>query len=122
MERTRTGRATRTAGASTSPLTYSLSESSRVTIVIAQPTSGRKVGTACIAPTRSNRRNHLCTRYVTVGTLKRRAPQGLNKVAFTGRIGRRALKPGGYGASATAKDAAFNVSKVSTASFTIASR
>ena len=105
-----------------SSLSYSLSEPSAVTIVIAQLRSGRKVGRTCRAPSRANRREHRCTRYVTVGTLKRRSLQGLNKIAFTGRIGRRALAPGSYRATATAKDAAGNVSKNSTASFTIASR
>jgi hypothetical protein len=59
---------------------------------------------------------------VTVGTLKRRARQGANKVAFTGRIGRKALKPSSYRATTTAKDAAGNVSKPSIASFTIVTR
>ena len=79
-----------------SSLTYSLSEPASVTIVIAQPRSGRRVGRSCRAPSRSNRRNRRCTRYVTVGTLKRRGLQGANKVVFTGRIGRRALAPSSY--------------------------
>jgi hypothetical protein len=102
-----------------SSLSYSLSEPSAVTIVIARPDSGRKVGKTCRAPSRSNRRKPRCTRYVTVGTLKRRAFQGLNKVAFTGRIGRKALKPGSYRATVTAKDAARNVSNASITAFAI---
>jgi virginiamycin B lyase len=102
-----------------SSLTYSLSEPATVAIVIARARSGRRVGGSCKAPTRSNRHHHPCTRYVTVGTLQRRALQGLNKVAFTGRIGRKALQPGAYRATATATDAARNVSKHSTATFTI---
>ncbi|MDQ6811506.1 MAG: hypothetical protein M3Z95_06380 [Actinomycetota bacterium] len=102
-----------------SSLSYSLSEPSTVTILIARPASGRKVGTTCRAPSRSNRRNPRCTRYVTVGTLKRHALQGLNKVAFTGRIGRKALKPGSYRTTVSAKDAAANISSPSVTSFTI---
>jgi streptogramin lyase len=105
-----------------SSLRYSLSEPSTVTIVIAQPRSGRRVGRTCRAPTRSNRRRPRCTRYVRVGKLKRRGLQGANTVKFTGRIGRKALKPGSYRATATAKDAAGNVSRPSVASFTIAAR
>ena len=105
-----------------SVLTYSLSEPSTVTVVIAQPLPGRKVGKSCKAPTRSNRRRRRCTRYVTVGTLTRRSLQGPNRVSFTGRIGRRALAPSSYRATLTAKDAAGNISKPSTASFTIAAR
>ena len=103
-----------------SSLTYSLSEPAAVTIVIARPRSGRKVGRTCRAPTRSNRRRRRCTRYVTVGTLRRRGLQGVNRVVFTGRIGRKALRPGSYRAIATAKDAAGNASAPSAASFTIA--
>jgi streptogramin lyase len=103
-----------------SALRYSLSEPSTVTIVIAQSRSGRRVGKTCRAPSRSNRRGRRCVRYVKVGTLKRRGLQGANKVKFTGRIGRKALKPGSYRATATAKDAAGNVSKPSVATFTIA--
>lgn len=40
-------------------------------------------------------------------------------MAFTGRIGRKALKPGSYRATVTAKDAAGNASKPSTTNFTI---
>jgi virginiamycin B lyase len=102
-----------------SSLSYTLSEPASVTIILAQPTIGRRVGKSCEPATRSNQRKHRCTRYLTVGTLKRRALQGLNKLAFTGRVGRKALKAGGYRATATAKDAAGNVSAPSTASFTI---
>ena len=102
-----------------SVLTYSLSEPSTVTIVIAQPLPGRKVGKSCRAPTRSNRRHRRCTRYVTAGKLTRRSLQGPNRVSFAGRIGRRALQPGSYRANATAKDAASNRSEPSVASFTI---
>jgi hypothetical protein len=105
-----------------SVLSYSLSEPASVTIVIALPAAGRKVGKTCKAPTRSNRRRQRCTRYLTVGTLKRRGLQGANRVVFTGRIGRKALRAGAYRVTATAKDAAGNVSKPSTASFTIAAR
>jgi hypothetical protein len=40
-------------------------------------------------------------------------------VKFTGRIGRRALRPGAYRATVTAKDAAGNASKGSSARFTV---
>jgi streptogramin lyase len=102
-----------------SALSYSLSEPAAVTIVIARPRTGRRVGRTCKKLTRSNRQRRHCTYYTSVGTLRRRALQGLNRVAFSGRIGRRALAPGTYRATVTAKDAAGNVSKPSVASFTI---
>ena len=54
-----------------------------------------------------------------VGSLKRPATSGRNRVAFSGMLGGRALKPGGYTLTATATDAAGNVSRVATATFQI---
>ena len=42
----------------------------------------------------------------SAGTLKRAAHAGRNRIAFRGRIGRRALKPGRYVAIAQATDSA----------------
>jgi virginiamycin B lyase len=89
-----------------SSLRYTLSEPATVTIVIAQPRAGRRVGKSCRAPSKSNRHRARCTRYVTVGTLKRRALQGPNQIAFSGRVGRKPLRAGGYQATATATDSA----------------
>ena len=46
-------------------------------------------------------------------------PAGQASIAFSGRIGKRALKPGTYRVEVSAKDAAGNRSKVSTARFRI---
>jgi hypothetical protein len=43
---------------------------------------------------------------VPVGTLRRDARIGLNRIAFSGRIGLRALAPGSYRAVFTAANAA----------------
>jgi hypothetical protein len=56
---------------------------------------------------------------VTVATLTRRGIQGPNLVSFSGRIRHKALRPGAYRASVTAKDAAGNVSDASSAAFVI---
>ncbi|HEY2769433.1 MAG TPA: hypothetical protein VGI87_02650 [Solirubrobacteraceae bacterium] len=100
-------------------LSYSLSEPSTVKIRIARKAAGRKVHGSCRAPSGKNRGGRHCTRYVTVATLTRHGAQGINIVPFSGRIRHRALKPGGYRASVTAKDAAGNTSKASSAVFTI---
>jgi streptogramin lyase len=102
-----------------SSLSYAVSEPALVTVVIARPTAGRKVGRRCRPPSRSNRAKRRCTRYVTAGTLKRHGLQGLNKIAFSGRIGRRALRPSTYRVKVTARDAAGNRSAPSGTSFTI---
>jgi streptogramin lyase len=102
-----------------SSLSYAVSEPALVTVVIARRTAGRKVGKRCRPLSRANRTKRRCTHYVTAGTLVRHGLQGLNKIAFTGRIGRRALRPGTYRLMVTAKDAAGNGSAPSTTSFTI---
>jgi hypothetical protein len=98
---------------------YGLSEPATVTIAIQRPTVGRKVGGKCKKKTRGNRKRRKCIFYKTVGTLTRKAAQGSDANAFTGRIGSRKLKRGKYRAAATAKDAAGNSSVPSNAPFTI---
>ena len=53
------------------------------------------------------------------GTLKRKVAQGPQRVAFSGRFGRKALAPGGYDATVTATDAAGNRSRAVLLHFTI---
>ncbi len=54
-----------------------------------------------------------------LGSLKRVATSGANRVAFSGTIGGKALAPGRYTLTATATDAAGNASRVVTATFQI---
>ena len=54
-----------------------------------------------------------------LGSLKRPATGGRNRVPFSGTVGGRALPPGSYTLRATATDAAGNVSRVATATFQI---
>jgi hypothetical protein len=56
----------------------------------------------------------------TVGKLTRSAKRGRNTIAFSGRIGAKALKPGRYRAVITATDAAGNRSAAKNLSFRIA--
>ena len=56
----------------------------------------------------------------TKGTLVRTGNAGRNSVSFSGRIGRRALKPGAYLLTVTATDDAGNRSRPKQAPFTIA--
>jgi hypothetical protein len=75
-------------------LRYVLSERARVTVAIQRAV--RRGGHA---------------RFRTVGSLKRGGAQGANTIRFTGRIGRRALRPGRYRAVMRATDAAGNRSQ-----------
>jgi hypothetical protein len=62
-----------------------------------------------------------CT--TAVGKLSRAGTRaGTNRVAFTGRIGRKALRPGRYRATVTAADRAGNVSAPRTIRFRIVRR
>ena len=83
-------------------LRYTLSEGARVTMKIQRRLAGRP------------------TRYRAVGRLKRNGVSGLNRTRFTGRIGRRALRPGRYRVVITATDAAGNRSAPKSARFRIA--
>jgi hypothetical protein len=58
-------------------------------------------------------------RYRTVGTLRRSGLEGPNRIRFTGRIGRRALRAGRYRAVLRAIDAAGNRSAPKVARFRI---
>ena len=85
---------------------YRLSAPATVRIEIRLQLPGRKTRRGCVKPTRKLRHKQKCSRYVTVGTLIRHDPAGANSTAFSGRIGRRALRPGSYLAILAASNAA----------------
>jgi hypothetical protein len=121
--RVASGRTARTAKARKpsprgSSLSYSLSESATVKIKLARSAPGRKAGKVCRAPS-ANHRKRRCTRFLAAGTLTRHAPPGHSAVAFTGRIGSKALTLGVYRATLTATDPGGNISKPRFAAFTL---
>jgi alpha-tubulin suppressor-like RCC1 family protein len=78
---------------------FSLSMPAKVQIVITRAAAGLRRGHLCAAPTPVLRRAHAkrCTRTLTVGVLTRLSlPAGANRIAFSGRIGHRALSPQPY--------------------------
>ncbi len=89
---------------------YTLSEPARVLFTISRARPGRRVGRRCVKPTRRNRARRKCTRYVLVRRFAAQAGTAPTRKKFSGRIGRRSLKPGRYRATLTARDAAGNVS------------
>ncbi len=103
-------------------LTYTLSEAATVKIAVVQVRAGRRRGTRCVAPTRKLRKATSCTRLTRKGTLTRVSRSGANRVAFSGRFGATALKPGRYRATLVATDTAKNVSRPRTISFTVVKR
>jgi len=86
-----------------------LSAAAHLSIEIEHQARGLRRGGDCVAPTAALRRRHAahCTRTLASGTLTRASePAGADSVAFSGRIGRRALTGGHYTAVLHASDAA----------------
>ena len=90
---------------------YRLSEAARVPFVVDAKSRGRKSGSKCVKPKPSNRRKKACVRWVKVGGFTHAGIRGENRFRFSGRIKRKALKPGNYRLVAVAVDAAGNKSK-----------
>jgi hypothetical protein len=99
--------------------TYSLSKDARVTLTIEQATAGRKKGRTCAKPSRSNRKGKRCVRYAKKGTLTRSGQKGQNEVAFSGRIGSKALKPGHYRVGIAGTDSAGQTGATQYGKFTV---
>ncbi|HVX33203.1 MAG TPA: hypothetical protein VHA80_08685 [Solirubrobacterales bacterium] len=89
---------------------YRLSEAARVLFTIERARPGRRLSGKCRKPARTTRDKPSCTRYRPLGSFAAAARAGGNSKRFSGRIGRRALRPGRYRATLTATDPAGNVS------------
>ncbi len=86
-------------------LRFTLAAPARLQITITTTAPGLRHAHICVTPTARLKRAHAkgCTRTLTVGTLARaREPEGIDSVAFSGRIGSRALTPGNYRAGLSA--------------------
>jgi hypothetical protein len=100
---------------------FTLSAAARLQITITRSAPGLRRGRSCLAPTARLRRGHAkrCSRALTVGTLTRsNEPKGADSVAFSGRIGHRALSPRPYHAVLSASDIGGR-SKAVTLGFTV---
>ncbi len=97
---------------------YTLTEKANVTLTFTTRRAGRRTGGRCVAKTKRNAHDRACQLMVDVGTLTGSGKAGLNTVSFTGDIGRRALTPGAYVVTITAKASGIASSK--TLGFTIA--
>jgi hypothetical protein len=81
---------------------YTLSEAAGVKLTIKRQLAGRPA------------------RYRTIGALKRTGIKGPNRIRFSGRIGKRSLRPGRYRAVIAATDAAGNRSTLRRTRFRVA--
>jgi hypothetical protein len=104
--------------------TFRLTVNEKATIRIAFERSepGRRKGRRCVKPTRKNRKARKCKRWVPRGSIQRLAGPGPVEIAFSGRIGTKALQPGSYRALVTAQDAAGNTSAQNTLTFKVVKR
>jgi len=82
---------------------FTLDHPANVRIGFARQTRGvRNRAGDCVRPSRRLAGRRRCRLFVPDGTLVRSASQGAIRVPFSGRVGRRALRPGRYRAGLTA--------------------
>jgi hypothetical protein len=98
---------------------FNLSEAAKVTFTIERRTTGRRAGGRCRPKTRANRRARRCTRYTRVGSFTKQLAAGSQRVAWSGRLRKRALRRGRYRASVQARDAGGLLSVPSRIAFTV---
>ena len=80
---------------------YRLSAAAKVRLRVDRLANGRRRGSRCVPPARAPR-GRACVRAVRVrGGFEHAGLSGTNSFAFTGRLGRRALRPGSYRLMAT---------------------
>jgi hypothetical protein len=99
-----TADAGRRAGSGGTTFRYALSADAAVAITIERLETGRKAGKRC-AKRRRGQKGRKCTRAVRVTTLTKSSKVGADSIAFTGRVGRRALPAGRYRATIVATGA-----------------
>ena len=94
-----------------STIAFTVSEGATVRLVVLTRPAAAAADAARTKPKKRKPRR--------LGSLTRPAKSGRNRVPFSGMIGGRALPPGGYTLTATATDAAGNVSRATAATFQI---
>jgi hypothetical protein len=101
-------------------ITWMLNDRATVRLSVQKVVAGRRVNGRCVAVTlASKRRGSACTRTVAVGTLKRAAIKGENTVRFSGRVGKRTLRPGRYRITVRATGSGNRTTPAKTLAFTV---
>ncbi len=110
--RFRVGRDATALGARSTPagtrLRWRVSEPATIRAAFNRAERGRRVGGHCVKQTRRNRSARPCRRMVAEGVLTRSAAAGAGGLAFSGRVGRRALRLGRHRVVLIATDQARN--------------
>jgi hypothetical protein len=98
---------------------FTLSEAARVRVILERRVIGRRSGRRCLRARRRVPPRLRCVRRARKGVLGRSLVAGRARIPFSGRVGRRALRPGHYYATLIATDAAGNRSTPVRLAFTI---
>jgi hypothetical protein len=99
--------------------TFKLSAAATTRITIAQELRGVKKGKRCVAPRKGLRKRCNRLKQIRPPLTRKHTKAGSNRVPFSGRLGKRALKPGTYKATLVATDAAGRRSKPVSATFVV---
>jgi streptogramin lyase len=91
-------------------LRITLSEPATVTIRFERKLPGRRKAGRCVKPRRAPH-GRRCVRFASLGSQRRSAVRGANRLAIGGKLGRRTLPVGAYRLTIVATDAAGNASK-----------
>lgn len=76
---------------------YGLNVAASVRFRVERVLGGRRVGGRCVKPSAANRKRRRCARRVPVkGSFEHAGAAGANSFRFSGRLGRKALRPGRY--------------------------
>ncbi|MDA0160006.1 hypothetical protein OM076_07020 [Solirubrobacter ginsenosidimutans] len=110
------------AAAKGTALRLTLSEAATARLAIERALPGRRTGRACRRASRATAHRARCTRYVAAGALTRRLGAGAARIALSGRLGSKPLRPGRYRLVVSARDAAGNASAPATLAFTVVRR
>ena len=103
-------------------VTYRLSVAASTKFTVEKESAGRKKGRKCVKQTPRNRKAKKCKLYKAVrGSFTHSGKAGSNSFKFTGRVGRKSLKPGTYRLVAVAT-AGSSKSTIKQASFRIVRR
>jgi 6-phosphogluconolactonase (cycloisomerase 2 family) len=103
-------------------LQWRVSEPATIRAAFNRTVGGRRVGGHCVKQTRRNRSARPCRRMVAEGVLTRSAALGAGGLAFSGRVGRRALRLGRHRVVLIATDQAGNRSASVALAFRIVRR
>jgi Putative Ig domain len=77
-------------------ISYTDSQAATTTFTVLEPRPGvRDKHRGCVRPRRAKRAKR-CTRYIAIGSFTHSDAAGRDTLHFTGRLGRRRLKPGSY--------------------------